>query len=375
MKKISTKGYYLLLMIFLSPGLPFAASAQYSGVNVETGGLYTAMAKDASNNLYVTRVKPGTSGATYEVEKYTNGSGTPVVIRANLTHEAADFPWGLAVTSTGDVFISTDFTAAGGEIIKLTNSGGAYTASVYQSGRFFTALAVDANDNLYDTEYGPNIVAYKVVKYPANSAANTTGTTLYHSLKSGVGYAYPTGLAIAPNGDVYVADAFSNDPAITDGAHVYKLKAASAYAVSTVSTGNYASSLAVDSNGNLYSTENRGSGYNLIEYANATGSGVTVFSGLHTNGIYYPWGIAVYSSTSIFVADGDDGINGGAVIQLSPSPPTVTTNAATATTSSAATLNGQVNDNGNTTTVNFIYGSSPTLTGATTYACYHWRHH
>ncbi len=108
--------------------LPLAASAQYSGVNLETGGLYTAMAKDAANNLYVTRVKPGTSGATYEVEKYTNGSGTPVVIRANLTHEAEDFPWGLAVTSTGDVFISTDFTAAGGEIIKLTNSGGTYTA-------------------------------------------------------------------------------------------------------------------------------------------------------------------------------------------------------------------------------------------------------
>jgi len=368
MKKLATKGYRLLLVIILSFSATFAARAQYSGVNLETGGLYTALAKDGANNLYVTRVKPGTSGATYEVEKYTNGSGTPAVIYTGLTHEAEDFPWGLAVTSTGNVFISTDFTSSAGAIIKLTNSGGTYTPSTYQTGRYFTALAVDGSDNLYDTEYDATHLSYAVVKYPANSSSGTAGTNLYDHLKSGAGYAYPTGLAIAANGDVYVADAFSNDPSITDGGHVYMLTAASSYAVSTLSTGNYSSALAFDASGNLYSSENRGSGYNLIMYANAAGAGAPVFNALHSNGIYYPWGIAVYSLAKIYVVDGDDGTTGGAIIKLAPSPPTVTTNTATSITSTGGRLNGQVNDNGNTTTVSFIYGTSPTLAGAVTKA-------
>ena len=165
---------------------------------------------------------------------------------------------------------------------------------------------------------------------------------------------------------MYVADAFSNTPTITDGGNVYKLTAASSYAISTLSSGNYAVSLAFYAAGNLYSTENRGSGYSLIEYANASGAGVPVYTGLHTNGIYYPWGIAILSSTNIRVTDGDDGTSGGAILKLTPALPSVTTDAATALISSSATLNGLVNDNGNTTTVSFVYGTSPTLSGATT---------
>jgi len=365
MKKFTTNGYRLLLIIIIFLSAARAAQAQYIGANFETGGLYTALAKDAANNLYITRVKPETSGATYEVEKYTNGKGTPAVIYSGLTHEAEDFPWGLAVTSTGNVFISTGFSASTGAIIELVNSGGTYTPSTYQTGRYFTALAVDAADNLYDTEYDANNLTYAVVKYPANSAPGTAGTNLYDNLSSHAGYTYPTGLVVASNGDIYVSDAFSNDPTITDGGHVYKLTAASSYAVSTISSGNYSTALALDGSGDLYSSENRGSGYNLIRYADATGPGVAIFNPLHTNGIYYPWGIAVYGFNNIYLADGDDGTNGGAIIQLSAAPPTVTTNSATLITSTTATLNGQVNDNDRNTTVKFIYGTSPTLAGAT----------
>jgi gliding motility-associated-like protein len=368
MKTSVTKGYYLLsvIILFLFAALP--ASAQYSGTDLETGGLYTALAKDVNNNLYVTRVEAGTSGGIYEVEKYTNGAGTPAFVYGGLTHQIGDYPWGLAVDGSGNIYISTDFTSGGGSITKLTNNGGAYTASTFQTGRYFSALAIDAGNNLYTAEYDATNKTYAVVKYAAGSASGAAGTNLYDNLKSGAGYAYPTGLVVASNGDIYVADAFSNIPSITDGGHVYKLTAASSYSVSTVSTGNYASSLALDASGNLYSSENRGSGYSLIEYAGATGTGTPIFPSLHSNGIYYPWGIIVYSSTAIIVADGDDGINGGAVIHLYLTPPTVTTDPATSITVSAATLNGLVNDNGNATTVNFIYGTSPTLTGATTKA-------
>jgi gliding motility-associated-like protein len=324
MKKVVTKGFYIVGIIILFIGASLHACAQYTNTNFATGGLYTAAAKDASNNLYITTVQPETGGMRYQVEKFTNGTGTPSVIYKNLTHEIGDYPWGLAVTSTGNVFISTDFTSNAGAIIELTYSGGAYTPTTFQTGRYFTALAVDASDNLYDTEYDATNSTYAVVEYTANSAPNSAGTNLYDNLKSGVGYAYPTGLAVASNGDIYVADAFSNTPSITDGGHVYKLVKASAYAATTVSTGLYSSALALDASGNLFSSENSGSGYQLVEYKNGTGTGTPVFTPMHTNGIYYPWGIALISDASIFVVDGDNGTDGGAVIKLvMPSPVTV----------------------------------------------------
>ncbi len=272
-------------------------------------------------------MKPESGGTTYEVEKYTNGTGTPTVIYTGLTHEVSDFPWGLAVTSTGNVYISTDFTTGGGSIIELTydSGSGTYTGSTFQTGKYFTALAVDAGDNLYDTEYDAANTTYAVVKYAANSAANSAGTTLYDNLKTGAGYAYPTGLAVAANGDVYVADAFSNTPAITDGGHIYKLTAASSYAATTVSTGMYSSSLTLDASGDLYSSENSGSGYQLVKYPSGGGAPSIVFTPLHTNGIYYPWGIAVYNSFDIFVTDGDDGTHGGEVIHLVSANASLTT--------------------------------------------------
>jgi len=322
MKKLFKKGFYTVAVIFFFWGNTFPAFASLTGTNLETGGLYTALAKDNNNNLYVTRVKAGTGGATYEVVKYTNSTGTPVSIYSGLTHELGDYPWGLAVTSTGDVYVSTDFTSNAGVIVKLTLSGGVYTPSTFQSGNYYSALAVDASNNLYTAEYDAGHGTYAVVKYNAGSSAGSAGTRLYDNLKSAAGYAYPTGLAIAPNGDIYVADAFSNDPSITDGGHVYKLTAASAYAVSTVSSGKYATALAVDASGNLYSSENAGAGYQLVKYTNGTGTGTSVYGPLHSNGIYYPWGIVIFNASDIFVADGDDGASGGAIIHL-VGPPTV----------------------------------------------------
>jgi gliding motility-associated-like protein len=374
MKKLFTNCLRITLVIVYSIGfasISLGQSAYKAGAPLETGGLYTALAKDNSGNLYVTRVQAGTSGASYEVVKYTNGTGTPVSIYSPLTHELGDYPWGLAVAGNGDVYIATDFTSGGGAIIKLPASGNSYSAAVMlQTGKYFSALAIDAGNNFYTAEYSGSS-SFSVVKYPAGSGVNATGTTLYSGLKQAAGYGYPTGLAVAPNGDVYVADAFSNTAAISDGGRVIKLTAASSYSVTTVTTGNYATALAVDASGNLFSSENRGnstSSYQLYKYTGGTGTGTSVYGPLHTNGVYYPWGIAIISPGKLFVADGDDGTHGGAIDLLVPATPNVTTNAATLVTGNSATLNGNSNDEGSTTTVNFTYGTSPTLIGGTNVA-------
>ncbi|MDN3583363.1 MBG domain-containing protein [Mucilaginibacter flavus] len=369
MKKTLKKGLYIAVVIFLFLGAAFPAFASLTGTNLESGGLYTALAKDANNNLYVTRVQAGTGGATYEVVKYINGTGAPVSIYNGLTHELGDYPWGLAVTSTGDVYVSTDFTSNAGAIIKLTFSGGVYTSSTFQTGNYYSALAIDASNNLYTAEYDAGNGTYAVVKYAAGSSAGSAGTRLYDNLKSAAGYAYPTGLAIAANGDIYVADAFSNDPSITDGGHVYKLTAASAYAVSTVSTGKYATALAVDASGNLYSSENSGAGYQLVKYTNGAGTGAAVYSPLHSNGIYYPWGIAIFNAGNIFVADGDDGVNGGAVIHLTGPPTVQASNLTFSNISGFGATAGWTNGNGASRAV-FVSNSStgsPALVDGTTY--------
>jgi streptogramin lyase len=370
MKKLFTKVNCFIIVALLSLVTSISANAQviFKGTNLETGGLYTALAKDASNNLYVTRVQTGTSGATYQVVKYTGGTGTPVSIYSGLTHELDDFPWGLVVSSTGDVYLSTDFTTGGGSITKLTynSATNTYTPSTFQTGNYYSALAMDAANNLYTCEYDVTHSTYDVMEYAAGSAASAPGTNLYDNLKQGAGYAYPTGLTVAANGDIYVADAFSNIPTITDGGRVIKLTKASSYAASVISTGNYSASLTLDASGNLFSTENRGSGYQLIEYVGGTGAGTAVYSPLHANGFYYPWGIVSISAASMFVVDGDDGINGGAVVHLTPAPPMVITNPVSFPTTTGATLNGVSNDNGYTTTVNFIYGTAANLAGGTT---------
>ena len=328
MNKIFTKAFYTVAVIavFLAAALPAGAQMLFSNTTVETGGLYSALTKDASNNIYVIRVTYGSGGTSGEVVKYTGGVATVIysgLHEGNDTGPGGDLPWGLAVTSNGDVYVSTDFAAYNGAIVKLTRSGSTYSASNFQTGAYYTALAVDAADNLYATQYD-GATHYAIYKYAANSANGAAGVKLYGNLKQGAGYSYPTGLAVAANGDIYVTDAFTQDPSLTaDGGRVYKLSAASNYTTAVkISSGSYVTALALDAAGNLYTAGNTGadnSGYKLLKYTNGGGTPVVAYAPLHTNSIYSPFGIAPISATNVYVIDGDDGITGGALDNLAPS--------------------------------------------------------
>ena len=314
MKKFFTKESITFSVILLFLSLAFPALAQYTQTNLETGGLYTAMAKDRDNNLYITRVKSGSGGAMYEVVKYTypnlSAGASTQVVYTGLTHGYQEFPWGLAIASNGDVYISTDFTdvTKNGQIIKVTKASNYATASEFLSGRFFTALAIDAADNLYATEYNSNSGKYDVRKYITTGAPGT-GTLIYSSL-SGSDGAYPTGLCVAADNAVYVAA-----PASTT-AQGEIVKITSSGTTSQVSANQAPTALAVDAQNNLYASEKVGTGYQVTKYSTSGATSVIV-TGLHENGFYYPWGIAEING-NYYVIDGDDLTIGGAVLILRP---------------------------------------------------------
>nr|WP_121270717.1 MBG domain-containing protein [Pedobacter schmidteae] len=335
MNKFFTKNIKVLGLFILFSCISLVAAAQYTATTITSEGLYTALAKDGSNNfIYFSRAKTGSSGLLYEIVRRHLTTNAELVLITDLTHTVTEYPFGIAVASNGTVFISTDFAApAEGKIIKLTPNAGAtiYTPSDFQTGRYFTALAIDTQDKLYATEY--NGTGYSVVKYNDINTANSTGVSLYSTLKSAPGYSYPTGLAVGINGDVFVADAFSNDGIGTDGGKVIKLTASTAYTPSDVSTGKYATSIALDNFGNLYSNENSGSSvldYKLVKYTGATGTPSVIYGSLNTDGIYYPWGV-VFIGNEIYGVNGNNATTatGGEIIkhtQLDVTAPAVPTN-------------------------------------------------
>ncbi|KQN34274.1 hypothetical protein ASE92_11725 [Pedobacter sp. Leaf41] len=322
MKKFFTKSGIVLSAILFFLSLAFPALAQYNETTLEQNGLYSALAKDAANNIYVTRVKSGTNGQTYEVVKYTNPltnpGATPVVVYTGLTHGTQEFPWGLAVASNGDVYISTDFTDTNknGEIIKVSAASNYATSSSYLTGKYFTALTI-ANDQLYTAQYNSTTSKYDIVRYATGASAGT-GTVIRAGLGSS-GYSYITGLAVDGNGTTYIAAPFDG----VDKGNIIKITSSGTESV--ISAGGYPSALAVDAQNNLYASEFSGTSnqYKLTKYSAAGGSTI-IKSNLSQNGFYYPWGIAETNS-SLFVVDGDDGTNGGKVIILKPIIPAPST--------------------------------------------------
>jgi hypothetical protein len=114
---------------------------------VESGGYYTGLAKDAANNIYVTRYNSITS--SFDVVKYINGTGTPIDIYTGLLYNSGEYPWGLAVASNGDVYIVASHVE--NSVIKLTYNSAlnSYSATTFLSGGYYSGVAIDAANNLY----------------------------------------------------------------------------------------------------------------------------------------------------------------------------------------------------------------------------------
>ncbi|MGC2163408.1 MAG: chitobiase/beta-hexosaminidase C-terminal domain-containing protein, partial [Silvibacterium sp.] len=194
-------------------------------------------------------------------------------------------PAGISVSASGNLFVADTGASTVDEIAAgtttLTSIGSGFSSP--------TGTALDANGNLYIADTGNN----RIVEIAQPGGASTQTTLVSSSTKfDGTALSGPTGLAIGPDGVLYIADN-GNSRVVT-------------YNPANGLTGVRASGLsnpqgiAVDAAGSLY-VANEGVG--------GSGSSVQVYSGdgvvttLTPSGVTAPVGIAVDASGSLLIAD------------------------------------------------------------------------
>ena len=337
MKKFYLKLKLVLLFVLVN----ITVFAQYTASNLEIDKQNSALAKDASGNIYTTRFQ---AAGLYEIVKYTNGTGTPAVIHQNIVGDAFNLPYGLAIASNGDIYFSSELNGADNGKITRLNASSAYAATVVQSGRYFTGLAFDSQDRLYALEYNDADGKYAIVRYSSPSTVSpsnviTTGATLHKNIASGSGMSYPTSVSVASNLTIYCNLPFDIDEfdGVDNGkGGILKLttndNGATYPSPTNLNTTNYTSAIFVDEFNNLYAIEAVASisaKYRLYKYLNGTGSPAQFHSADFASAYpYLGYGITA-ASNIVYAIDGDDGINSGSkLLKLTPvdvTPPAVPT--------------------------------------------------
>lgn len=318
------KKIVLVAFLLLSTTLTYA---QYTSVDLETGKLNSAVARDAIGNIYTTRFQ---SAGFYEIVKYANGTGTPTVVYGFIPGDAYDLPYGLAVSANGDVYFSSEMSSVSEGKITRLNAANGYAATVVQTGRYFTGLAFDKNNKLYALEYTGS--SYAVVRYDNPSASNSTKTTVYGSIVSGSDLSYPTSISVANDLTIYFNNVFSTDGAATQKGGIVKLATSNggtSYTKTDLNTTNYTSAIFIDEFNNLYAIESVASAaYKLYKYTNGIGPAVEFYSATFASAYpFLAYGVTAFDN-KVYAIDGDNGSNGSRLLRLTPNditPPSMPT--------------------------------------------------
>jgi YD repeat-containing protein len=218
---------------------------------------------------------------------------------------------GLAIDSSGNLYISTAYnnsyywyldtntvqkwTASTGV---LTTIAGTTTPGYSGDGGLATSAELNQPSGLVVDSSGDVFVAdtYNCVVREISASTGdistiagngTCGTTTYGGLATSTELNRPGGVALDGSGNLYISDS---------GTHLISEVSASSGDISAVASGSvFSGRLAIDSSGNLYSTNYTNS---VLEIDPSTGS-VTTLAGSYS----YPGGVAVDSSGSVYVAD------------------------------------------------------------------------
>jgi streptogramin lyase len=220
-------------------------------------------------------------------------------------------PHGVAVDSVGNVYVSDTGTGSIKKI-DLTNTVTTIASSLNQP----YGLAVDANNNVYVAETG----AQRIRKIDSSGVVTVFAGSGSAGSANGQGTAasfwYPTGIAIDPNGILYVVDQGSCLIRKIDASANVTTLAGKGSTGNTNGLGTSASfyqpyGLAVDANNRLFVADTNNNLVRLVDtstgmvstYAGSGALGSTNSSTPTGASFFYPSGVAVDADGNVYIAD------------------------------------------------------------------------
>ncbi len=276
-------------------------------ISYQTPQVYTV-------NKIITPLKPTNTGGAVPASisgQISTFAGSGAQGKADGTGASATFnqPGGLAIDAAGNIYVAD---VSNFSIRKITPAGVVTTVANYSGGAF--GLAVDAAGNVYVADEGNNqiekISPAGVITIIAGGrtpgSANGTGL--------GASFNTPIGIAVDAAGNLYVADELNNLIRKITPAGVVTTFAGSGATGETDGAGiaaafNRPIGIAVDPNGNVYVADYGGNKIRKI----TPGGIVTTLAGSGANGtadgtgaqasFFEPEGIAIDKSGSLYIAD------------------------------------------------------------------------
>ena len=274
---------------------------------------------DSSGNIYVANLN-GPSVTVYPAL----GSSTGLLNEApsatiSGSNTGLSYPQGIAVDSSGSIYVADPLAASVFVYPPLGSSAGllneAPTATISGSDTGLVSpedIALDSSRNIYVADES----AASVFVYPplgSNTGLLNEAATATIS-GSDTGLNTPYGIALDSSGNFYVADALAASVFVYPplGSNTGLLNEAPTATISGINTGlSYPEGIALDSSSNIYVADNIANSV-LVYPARSNGdvapSSATI-STIMTTGLGWPQGIALDSSGKLYVAD--DGPFGG----------------------------------------------------------------
>jgi DNA-binding beta-propeller fold protein YncE len=246
----------------------------------------TGVYVDASGNVYLSDVSLG------QVEELDSS--------LNTVNQFTGFsqPWGLSQDAAGDFYVGNYSGTVGqydGSFNFITNVAGTFSSPV--------GVAGDVWGNLYTVDRGAN----EVQEWAANDVTETAG--LENSFGTGPGsgpgqFNMPYGLAVAPTGNVYVADFNNNRIQVFDSQGNFLFQFGNYPATPMAFLGPYA--VAVDNAGSVYVAD---SGHSQVEKFTTTGTFIWATGTAGTGNGLFSAGIAglAASTNTVYVGDYGNG--------------------------------------------------------------------
>src|ERR1035441_7622668 len=213
---VADRGHNLVKEIIADTGSTAGAGKVDSNSTViQVGGTFDdshGVAVDTSGDVFVTSF---TSGCLYEIVAGT-GTATSGTVNASSTVNTVNsssfsLPSGVAVDTSGDVFVADYYHNAVKEVVAGTGTAGAGTvnssSTVSTVGSGFSlpsGVAVDASGNVFVADLNNNAVK-EIVAGTGGAASGTVNSS--STVKTfGNGYSQASAVAVAANGNIFASD-------------------------------------------------------------------------------------------------------------------------------------------------------------------------